>query len=74
MRITRIEIELEPGGLWVGVRWRWTSVATDAGPVRAWLDVWVGVIPGLPVRLTFFRDSVDIFGEPGRAFNQGEIA
>jgi hypothetical protein len=57
----RIRLEFVPADCWVGVYWRRKTEPAGYGTVRtpgtmSRLDVWVCVVPCLPLHLTFFRN------------------
>jgi hypothetical protein len=47
---------VQGGRRWIGVFWRNTPVVLDSGPRDAILDIWVCIVPCVPLHLTFFRN------------------
>ncbi len=52
MKLTRIRFEWKIEDMWVGVFWKHLHCATDSGPKIMATDVWVCVVPCLPLHLT----------------------
>lgn len=56
----RFEVKIEDA--WVGVYWRKTPCLTDDGPKTIATDIWICVIPCLPLHLTISWPIVIPFG------------
>lgn len=52
VRITRAKFEWKLEDLWVGVYWKHGYGQSDDGPKRMWTDVWICLIPCVPLHLT----------------------
>ena len=55
MTLSRIRIEWKPQDLWIGVFWKMTKAKTDEGEKSCATDVWICLIPCLPLHLTFLH-------------------
>jgi hypothetical protein len=55
---------------WVGAFWKSTPVLTDDGPKTIATDVWICLVPCVPLHLTFWWPVVIPFGPPAA----GEVA
>jgi hypothetical protein len=66
----RIQLERKVQDAWIGVFWN-----TTIGPSGRWavLDVWITVIPMLPIHLFFNRKPVDLWEAHDRAIKTGII-
>lgn len=57
----RVELLFEPRDLWIGVYWNYVGSDNDSGcggwygGVKPRLDVYICVVPMIPLRLTFCR-------------------
>lgn len=63
----RIRLEFSPRDVWLGLRWLHKAEPAGYGTVRTGgtmtrLDVWVCLLPCLPVRLTWLRGYPDAGG------------
>lgn len=52
MKITRAKFELKIQDMWIGLFWKHGHITTDDGPQRMWTDVWICLIPCIPLHLT----------------------
>jgi hypothetical protein len=57
-RIGRLYVELEfiPQDFWVGMFWRRIMCSTDEGPQPLATDIWLCLVPCLPIHLTYWHD------------------
>lgn len=56
VRITRAKFEWKVEDLWVGVFWKHGDITTDEGQKRMWTDVWICLLPCVPLHLTITYD------------------
>ena len=56
MQITRIRFEWEPADMWIGVFWKHANADTDCGSILQWLDVWICLLPCVPLHITILRN------------------
>ena len=61
MKLTRLRIEFKLCDFWVGAYYRHTKIHTDKGPVKGFTDVWICLVPCLPIHLTFIHNLVVSF-------------
>lgn len=53
---SRFEFKVQD--LWVGAFWRTTYCETNAGPQRMATDIWVCLLPCLPLHITIWHDII----------------
>lgn len=52
MKLTRIRLEFKLEDMWVGVFWKHGFATLDSGKKKLWTDIWLCLLPCLPVHLT----------------------
>lgn len=60
-KITRVAIEWKLQDLWVGVFWRHGYAAFDDGAKRMFTDVWICVLPCIPLHITLIYSTPILF-------------
>lgn len=55
MKLTRCRFELKWQDLWIGVFWKTTYACTDSGKVPFATDVWICLLPCVPLHLKVFH-------------------
>ena len=53
--VTRCRLEWKIEDMWVGAYWKPGYTQTDNGPRWWWTDIWICVIPCVPLHLTICR-------------------
>lgn len=74
MKLTRARLEFKPEDLWVGIFWKHTYAKTDDGDKPMFTDVWICLLPCVPIHLTFFRKfDIRFQEEPRRVTSTGRV-
>jgi hypothetical protein len=50
-----VAVEWKPQDLWIGVFWKTTHCQTDDGEKPLTTDIWICLLPCLPIHLTFWH-------------------
>lgn len=58
MKIIRCRIEWKLQDLWVGVFWKTTNCLVDSGEKPLFTDVWICILPCVPIHLTLMHHVV----------------
>lgn len=58
MKITRLCVETKMCDLWIGCYWKHTMVHTDKGPEKGFTDVWICLVPCIPIHITIIHNLV----------------
>lgn len=68
-----MRVEFVPRDMWVGVFWRHSDAITDSGPIRAFTDVWVCLLPCFPIHATIMHRMTIQFTQPTKAGRDGGV-
>lgn len=58
MKLTYCKFELKKEDCWIGAFWRKSYVKTDSGPKMSHVDVWLCLIPMVPLHLIFVKNNI----------------
>lgn len=61
MRLTRLRVEARIRDLWIGCYWKHTMVYTDKGPEKGFTDVWICLVPCIPIHITITHSLIISF-------------
>lgn len=61
-----MQFEWKLEDLWVGVFWRHGYGTFDAGKQRMWTDVWICLLPCVPLHVTILYSTDGLFREDGK--------
>ena len=66
MKILSARFEWKIEDLWVGVFWRHTAAQFDEGSFPLFTDVWVCLVPCLPLHITIQRKTPPLMSEAAK--------